>query len=472
MPSKIITFVKGDKSGSETDYRDYLPINMTGVVRPMFDAQGYMIEYYGLTQFGDGFGVDRGGVWNERLENHFRLSGTDFIEVDQNGVSNSLGTILGADTASLPYSFETQGIVADGKFYLYDPVNGFRQGNDPDIRVPIDGVWIDGYYCLTDGDVLYHTEIVAGTPIEDSIAPLALATAEFSPDPTVGVGKTTDNKWIAFNRYSIEFFTNVGGETFAFQRLPTRALKSGLVATHAKTEVNGTWFFVGGAKNESIGVHVMGAGSTQRISTREVEKVLKKYTESELSEVVLEGYELDGYTHLILHLPNEVLLFNFTLSQAAGIEQSWSILKSGLESEDWIGKHLIFEPRVGLWVLGDKSSGRLGFLDENSAEQYGEIQEWYLYTPYIYSESASIDELEIETIAGFTPNKDATVFISTTYDGISHSQEHSIEYGLPTEYKKRFIVYRLGYVNDWFAFRLRGASRSRMIFSRAFINYG
>jgi len=325
MPSKIITFVKGDKSGSETDYRDYLPINMTGVVRPMFDAQGYMIEYYGLTQFGDGFGVDRGGVWNERLENHFRLSGTDFIEVDQNGVSNSLGTILGADTASLPYSFETQGIVADGKFYLYDPVNGFRQVNDPDIRVPIDGVWIDGYYCLTDGDVLYHTEIVAGTPIEDSIAPLALATAEFSPDPTVGVGKTTDNKWIAFNRYSIEFFTNVGGETFAFQR------------------------------------------------TREVEKVLKKYTESELSEVVFEGYELDGYTHLILHLPNEALLFNFTLSQAAVIEQSWSILKSGLESEDWIGKHLIFEPRVGLWVLGDKSSGRLGFLDENSAEQYGEI---------------------------------------------------------------------------------------------------
>ena len=68
-----------------------------------------MLETPGLTQFGNGSGVDRGGVWNERIENHFRVSGNDFIEVNSAGASTVLNpdSIVGSDTASLPYSFET-----------------------------------------------------------------------------------------------------------------------------------------------------------------------------------------------------------------------------------------------------------------------------------------------------------------------------------------------------------------------------
>lgn len=474
MPNEplVITFIKGDKLGSETDYRDLLPINMSGVIRPDFGVKGYMLETPGLTSFGSGSGIDRGGIWNERLKGHYRVSGNKFIEVNSAGASTELGDILGSDTASLPYSFETQGIIANGQFFLYDPTNGFRQVTDINVSTPIDGVWIDGFYCLTDGESLYHTEIIAGTPVEDSINPLSVATAEFSPDPVVGVGKTADDKWIVFNRYTIEFFENVGGETFAFSRLQTRALKVGLVATHAKAESGGTWYFVGGPKEASVSVFMLQGGGIAKIASREVEKLLKQYSEDEMSEIVLEIRERDGYTYLLLRLPSDTLMLNINLMQSDGPEMAWSLLTTGLNQQPWRGIHGIFEPRLGEWVYGDKLDNSLGLLDETSAEQYGEIQEWYLNTPFIYIEHMSIDELEIETIPGFTTTDDATVFLSFTYDGVSYGTEVPIEYGKPSVYGQRFIARRLGYVRDWFSLRLRGASRSRMAFSRAFINYG
>lgn len=473
MPEQLITFIKGDKHGSETDYRDYLPINMSAILRPMFGAEGYMLETPGLTAFGTADGVDRGGNWNERFSEHYRVNGNKFVSVDSGGVVTELGDILGSDTASLPYSFETQGIVADKKFYLYDPTNGFRQVTDPDIRLPIDAVWIDGYYCFTDGDVLYHTEIVNGTPVEDSIADLALATAEFSPDPTLGVGKTTDNKWIAFNRYSIEFLSNVGGETFAFKRIPTRALKSGVIATQAKAEIGGTWFFVGGSKEEAVSFYVMGVGDVNKLATREVEKVLAQYSESELGATVVESREQDGYAYITIRLPRETLLFNWTYAQQKGVEGAWSILTTGLNQDRWRGANGVYDPRISTWVYGDTLGPDLGLLDETSGEQYGDIQEWYLNTPFMYLDTASIDQLDIETIPGFTATKDATVFVSATYDGVSHVMERTVQYGQPSNYLQRFIIYRpFGYIRNWFAIRMRGASRSRMAFHRAKISFG
>ncbi len=471
---QIITFIKGDRSSVETDFRDSLPVNMTGVARPVFNSQGYMIETPGLKEFGLGSGIDRGANWNERFSQHYRLSGTKFISVSQTGIKTELGTILGSDQATLQYfySFDTQGIIADGKFYLYSPSGGFSQVVDPNVRTPIDGVWIDGYYCLTDGEFLYHTSIIAGTPVENVINPLALATAEFSPDSTVGCGRSIDNLWIAFNRYTIEFFQNVGGDTFAFERIGSRAVNCGLVATQAKAYLEDVWFFVGNRKAEALSVFGMTTGGAEKIATREVEKILAQYADSQLQSTVMETRQLDGYSYIILHLPNETLMFNYTLSKSVGIEYAWSRLTSTTNGTRWIAINGIVDPRIGKWVYGDFNDASLATLDETSAEQYGEIQEWYLDTPFINIESGSIDELQILTLPGWTATSDATVFLSLTYDGVSYSQERTLEYGLPSAYDRRFIGRRLGYVRHYLSFRLRGTSRSRMVFSEAKIKYG
>lgn len=471
MPSTPlpINLLKGDKVGAETDYRDYLPVNMSAILKPIFDAAGYMLQQPGLTQYGSGVGIDRGGIYNERQVNHYRVSGGSFIEVDINGVSTVRGAVAGSDTVSLPYSFNTQGIVANKRFYLYSPSGGFNEVTDPDLGKPIDCVWVDSVYFLTDGEFIYHTDL----DDESAIDPLKFATSEYSPDPTLGVALTADNKVMVFNRYSIEYFINVASANFAFTRVVTRAVKAGIVGTHCKAEILNQWFIMGGRKKEDIGIHVVGVGSVVKVSSREVDKVIGQYNETELSTAVLEARVEDDYQYLIVHLPNETLLYNVRIGEKVGYEQAWSIIKSDvLGNLPWRGKFGVFESRKGVWVYGDKRDSKLGILDDTVATHYDEIAEWVLNTPLVMLESQSIDKLEIETIPGHTVTSDATVFLSLTYDALTHGVEASFEYGLPSEYRTRFIAYGLGYVPDWVGFKFRGASRSRMAFARAYIEYG
>ena len=321
---------------------------------------------------------------------------------------------------------------------------------------------------FTDGENIYHTDITD----ESSIDPLKFATAEFMPDKSLGLGKTSDNKVMVFGRYTIEYFVDVASENFAFSRVATRAIKAGIVGTFCKAEIKDKWFILGGRKEEAISVHVVGVGSVTQVSSREVDKVIGQYSETELVAVVLEARSEDAYSYLIIHLPNETLMLNVTLLNSVGPDQAWTILKTGKDDDQWRAKHGIFEPRLGVWVYGDKIDSRLGILDETVATHYGEISEWVLNTPYMNLETMSVDELLIEIIPGWTVTKDATVALSLTYNGVTHGTEHWLDYGQPSKYSTRFITYMLGYIDDWVAFKLRGASRSRMAFSTARIKYG
>lgn len=473
MQESLITFIKGDKNSSETDYRDLLPVNMSGILRQIFDAPGYMLETEGIASFGTAYGADRGGLWNERLGNHFRLSGEHFVSVSAIGNVTNLGTILGSDQASLPYSFSTQGVVVNGEFWLYEPMGGLVQVVDPNVRAPIDGCWIDGYYFLTDGSYLYHTMIVGGVPVENQINPLAIAVESLSPSPVTGVGRTTDNFVAVFSRYGTDFYQDVGGDTFAFERIQARGLSVGLVATHAKAFIEDTWYFIGSRKYESLSVFGLQTGGANKIATRSIEKILAGYSDSELANVSMETRQLFGYSYLIIHLPREVLMFNLTIANEVGIEFAWSILESGTEIiRPWRGINGIYDPRIGKWIYGDKYGANLGRLDETTPLQYGDMQQWYLDTPYLNLDTASVDQLEILTIPGFTSTDDATVFISQTQDGVFYSTESMINYGAPGEYGARFIKRILGYVRNFVSYRLRGVSRSRMCFSAARIRYG
>lgn len=463
------TLIKGDKHNSNTDYRDALPVNMIAINRPMFGAAGYMIQAPGLTQYATASDIHRGGLWNERQQTLFRVAGTELITVADDGTVAVLGTIPGTDLAVMPYSFNTQAIIANGQYFLYDPVNGFREVLDVDLGSPIDAVWVDNYYFFTDGAFLYHTDITD----ESSIDPLKFATSEYSPDPTVGLGLTADNKVVAFNRYSIEYFVNQATDNFAFQRIATRAIKAGLVGTHCKCELENHFVIMGGAKEEAVSVHIVSTGQLSKIATREIDQVIAQYSEAQLSQAKLETVMFEGYHHVLVHLPNETLVYNHTIAKAVGLPFAWSIWKSDVEGDTpYRAIHFAFDPRLALWTVGDKQDGRIGYLDVTVGTQYDAIVEWLLFTPFLFIENQSINSLEIETIPGFTGSDDATVFISLTYDGITYGKENTRLYGRPNDYNQRFTAYRLGYVRDWFGLKLRGASLSRMAFARGLIDHG
>lgn len=468
MPEIQIPIMKGDKIGIETDYRDALPVNMYAVKRDILGAPGYMLNYPGLTKIGEGIGVDRGANYNERFSDQYRVSGARMISVDLLGGIVDLGSVPGTSQAAMPYSFTSQAVIADGNMFLYSPIGGFNQITDADLGNPIDGVWIDGYYFLTDGEYVYHTDIAD----ESSIDPLKFATAEFMPDASLGLAKTQDNKVIVFGRYSLEYFVDIAAENFAFKRVESRAQKIGIVATHAKCELGGVFYITGGRKNDAVSIHIIGIGSSEKISTREIDKLLAKYTEPELSDMRMEGRTENDTVFLLVHLPDETLCFNTTIAGAFGKDSAWTILKTDVQGDrSYRAINGVMDPRTSEWIYGDKIDKTIGKLDSTVSTHYGSIVEWILYTPFVRFDKYSIDELEFETIPGHTITHDATVAFSLTTDGLFYGKEQWSMYGDIQDYHQRFLKRRCGYINDWVGFKFRGASRSRMAFSGLKVTY-
>lgn len=475
MPEFVLNFIKGDKHGSETDYRDALPVNMYAVRREIYGVNGYMVQEPGLKEYVTDpnsklfLGVDRGGIWNSRFNRHYRVSGQNLIEISSSGIVTRLGEITGTDNVRMAYSFNNLAIVADRKLYMYNPTAGLRQITDSDVGSPIDITWIDQYFFLTDGENLYHTDIADETTID----PTDFATSEFSPDGTIGVEKTVDNFVAVFNRYTTEFFINDASENFAFSRVSGRALNVGIVNPNAKCIIDDAFYCVGSRKEEAISVYALTAGNSTKVATREIEKLLKQYTDAQLQSVAVESQEFDGYQFVLIHLPNETLKLNVTIAKAAGLQNAYSIIKTGKDGQTtYTGIHGVFDTSIGKWVYGDKTQGRIATLDDTVSLHYEDFAEWYLSTPFYPVDSASIDKVEIESIPGFTNFNDATVAISLSQDGVNQTAERWIDYGSMHDYNNRFIKRRLGYIRDYVSFQLRGVSRSRMAFSRGVVSYG
>ena len=471
MPTETVNLIKGDRVDPKTDWRDALPVNMYAVKKSILGADGYMLCYPGLTSLGTGSGVDRSGVYNDRFATQFRISGTDMIEVDTDGSTTVLGAVSGTTQSTMEgfYSFNTQGVIADGKMFLYDPVGLFREVTDPDLGDPIDGVWVDGYYFLTDGENIYHTDIND----EEAIDPLKFATAEFMPDKSLGLGKTQDNKVMVWGRYTLEYFVNQATANFAFARVQTRAQKIGIVATHAKCESAGNWYITGGRKEDAVSVHVIGIGNSTKIATREIDKILAGYTEPELSDMRMESRMEDDVYFILVHLPNETLCFNATIAKSFGVEAAWTIVKTDVAGDDpYRAINGVFDARTAKWTYGDKLDATIGVLDNSVFTHYDETVEWLLYTPFLNLDSLSIDEIELDTIPGRTTFDDAKVFFSMTNDGETYSKEFLTEYGESLDRNKRFYLRRLGDTRDWVGFKFRGATKSRMAFALLRVSYG
>lgn len=464
-----IQLLQGIKANNKTQYIEALQVNISGIVQPVLGAQGWLQQEPGLTQYGEGDGIDRGGQWNDRFQMLFRVSGDSLLSVAEDGTATVLATTtfsLVGPQASMAYSFNNQSIVIDGKWFLYNPVDGGRRILDPDVGEPIDHVWVDGYFFFTDGEFLYHTDI----DDEEAIDPLKYATAEFSPDRIKGVGLTTDDKVMAFGRFSVEYFENVATEFFAFRRISSRTVQFGIVGTYAKAQIGGEWFFMGGPSEGEISIYLLGVGAATNISCRAVDLAIGQYSEEELAQSSLETRIINNYPYLIVRLPNETLMLNIKVAKFAGPEMGWSLLES--DSGPYRAIHGVFDPRRAQWTYGDTLGPKIGYLNFESATHYGQKVPCVMYTPLIPLETASVDQLSIQTIPGFTAVDDATVFFSMTYNGVTWGTEISLQYGAPSSFGQRFMAFRLGYIQDYFAMKFRWVSESRMAFSTGTISYG
>lgn len=459
-----IPIIKGDKvNEDETDFRDALLVNYYAVSNPIRGAKGYILNFYGISSRGTGSGKTRGGIWVSRdgLEGEYRVSGNDLIKVDADGGVTVLGRIPGTDQASMTYSFNNIAIVANRQLFYYNPTDGLREITDSDVGEPLDIVWADNLFILTDGETLYHSNILD----EELYEPLDFTGADFQPDSTRGVGLNEDNELIAFGQFTTEYFVNAGLDNFVYQRISLKAQKVGILGTHCKSELSDEWFCLARRKNTQPAFHILRSGTSEDITSREIEKILQDYTDEDLESAVVEVFSKNGTHLMIAHLPWHTLAYNKSIASVLGKEAAWFILKSDVLNEaPFRGKDVVYNPDAIKWTVGDRRDSRLGYLDDTVCTHYDDIVEGLFFTPTMPFDSLSIDEIRIETIPGNSPSNDATVFFSRTEDGNFYGNEYTIEYGMNFDRKKNFIARRLGYISNFTGLRFRTASRSRMAF--------
>lgn len=455
-----ISLLSGIASDADADWRTCYPVNYIPVPKDTGVSKGYLRFAPGLTAFGaGGAGVDRGSItWNEV---NYRVKGTSLQRVNADATVTTIGTISGSGPVTLDYGPEYLMVVGDLKAWLYDGAT-LTQIVDPDLGDVIDGRWVDGYFLFTDGEYLVVTEL--NNPF--SVDPLKYGASETDPDAVKGILKPKVEVY-ALNRYTIEVFNNVGGSGFPFLRQASGMIGKGCVGTHAKSLFSDTLAWVGGGRNEPCSVYIAAGGAAQKIATREVELRLAAYTEAQLAACEVESKADKLHQHLMVHLPNETLVYDAAASVVAG-EPIWFFLSTGVVGPAaYRARH--FTWCYGKWLVGDTQDGRIGYVDESVITQYGAIAGGQFDTMLLYNEGrgAIVWGLELVGTTGRAPGSEQpTVFHSYTVDGVNWSQERQVSMGSAGQTTKRVQLRKCGRMQNVRGERFRTANATPISWSR------
>ena len=454
-----IPILSGVYTDESPDFRTAYPRNMTPVPKAQGISKGYLRPADGIALFGTGPGVCRGSInWRGT---HYRVMGSSLVRVDSSGAVVTLGSIGGSGQVTMDYSFDLLAIAAGGLLYYWDGA-ALKTVTDPDMGTVLDVVWVDGYFMTTDGKFLVVTEL--NDPM--AVNPLKYGSSEADPDPVVSLLKLR-NEVYALNRHTIEVFDNVGGSNFPFQRIEGAQVPRGVVGTHACAMFVETIAFLGSGRNEAPSIYLVNSGSTSKIATREIDKILMDYTEQQLASCVVESKVDQALQQLLVHLPDQTLVYDAAASSALG-DHVWTILTSSVVGNgQYLARNLCW--CYDKWISGDPTSGRIGTLTQNLSTHFGQVIGWDFNTLIIYNEGrgAVIHDLELVSLPGRVPmGINPVIWTSYSLDGQTWSQEFPTPAGKQGERLKRIAWRRQGKLRNYRMQKFRGTSDAHLSVAR------
>lgn len=441
-----IPIMSGLKASEDSSFDQSYPINLEPVVIDSGISKGFLRFPPGIATFGTGPGLDRGGIdWNG---DHFRVMGSRLVRVTSDGAVANLGNV-GDDTkpVSFDYSFDYLSIGSAGNLFYWDQVGGLRQVTDGDLGTVLDHVFIGGYNMTTDGEALVVTELANPMAVD----PLKYGSSESDPDPITAL-KVLRNEVYAINRYTIDVLRNVGGNGFPFAMIPGAIVPRGCVSRSAICHVGETLVMVGSARGEALGVYQVGAGQTNKLSTREIDEILAEVEEP--AAIVCESLSHGDQMRVLIHLPDQTLVFLPESSNETN-QRVWYVR----QGEAGRYRPRFFTLSYGEWLCGDVSSSTIGRLDATLTTDFGEVRPWQFQTQFLYNESrgAIVHSVELIGLPGRVPfNTSGSVFFSCSRDGEAWSEERSVSTGGVGQRAQRVQVRPHWRMSNYLAIRCRG----------------
>lgn len=455
-----IPIVQGIFTDDAPSARVAYPINLTPVVQNTGVNNGYLRPSDGIVQNGTGPGTDRGGInWEGTC---YRVMGTKLVSVASDGTVTTLGDVGGTDgLVSMDYSFDRLSISSNNNLFYWDG-STLSQVTDTDLGDVVDHIFIEGYFMTTDGENLVVTEL--NDP--NAVIATKYGSSEFDPDPVKGLLRLR-NEAIALNRYTIEYFDNVGGTGFPFQRIDGAEIQKGAVGTHACAIYMDRVAFVGGGRNEPNYVYLAVNGQALKISSRSIDDLLYDYTETQLSTIKMEVRKDRNSELLYIHLPDQTIVYDAMASEGLG-SPVWHRLSSGLNSvSQYQARNFVFA--YNQWLVGDPTSSKVGYFDDTIGSHWGSKVSWEFSTPMLYNEGkgALVHDLELVSLTGRTALGDDP-YISTSFslDGLTWSNDKRLSSGTIGNRTKQLKWYKNGKMDLYRIQRFRGDTDAHISFIR------
>lgn len=459
-----IPILNGIYADVASDFRTSYPRNMAPVVKKQGISEGYLRPAEGIIEYGSGPGVDRGGInWNGVL---YRVMGSKLCSVSTNGVISILADVGGtAEQVTFDYSFDRLAIASAGKLF-YWVGSSLIQVTDIDLGTVLDFIFIDGYFMTTDGNYLVVTDLA--DPL--AVNPLKYGSSEADPDPVKGLIKIGGEAY-SVGRHTIEVFSNTGGTLFPFSRISGAQVPRGSIGTHAACSFgvdNHTGVaFLGGGRNEPLSVWFAVNGVSIELATREVCTIIRQYSEAQLSNVILESRTDKNQKFLYVHLPDQTLVYNPTVSAEAG-EPVWFVLTSSLVGTGtYRARNFVW--CYDKWISGDPTTTKLGYFTDTESHHYGAVNGWEFGTMIVYNDGngAIFHELELVALTGSVASGvDPVVWTSYSLDGITWSQERPRTVGRQGERNVRINWLSQGNMKNWRIQKFRGTSDAHISVAR------
>lgn len=448
-----IPVFNGTYTDSEANFRASYPVNLVPVPHTQGISSGYLRPADGIVEHGTGPGICRGGInWNGVC---YRVMGTKLVSIDELGTVTTLGEVGGVGQVSMDYSFDRLAIASGGDLFYWNGTT-LTQVTDPDLGNVVDFCWVDGYFMTTDGQYLIVTELNAPTLVN----PLKYGSSEIDPDPIKAILKLR-NEPHSINRYTIEAYSNAGGEFFPFSRIDGAHITKGSVGTHSCCIFMDTIAFVGGGRNESIAIYMAANAQAVKVSSHEIDLLLSDYTEAQLSDIVLETRTDKANNQLLIRLPDRTLVYDATASSLLN-EPVWFTLTSSIRGFSAY-RAIDIVRCYGKWLVGDTSSAKIGYMSDTVSSHYGDIVRWEFGTLIAYAggRGAIIHDLELVCLTGRVAfGVDPQISTSYSEDGMTWSQDIFTRVGKQGDRTKRIVWFRLGLMRNWRIQRFRGDSQS------------
>ena len=420
--------------------------------------RGALFGSPGISLFATLSGVGRGGILAKGVP--YFVNGGALYSISVSGVATNLGVVSGLGMTSLATNTTVDSntkiviVVDSGDGFVYDSSLGpVTQITDPDYQLSSTVSFKAAYFTFTTKDGLQIFNSALNDPT--SFDALDTGTAEIDPDLVV-TQIMNHNEWFVMGEETGELFQNVGGTGFPFQRIQGANIQKGGFSKFGIVSFDNSFAFVGGGKNELPAIwKVAGSSSAAKISTSAIDTEIQKYTREEISNCFAMTYQKNGqffaiFTFESTTIASKTFAYNATSSALAG-RHNWHELQSGISDNRWRVQSIV--KAYGKLLVQDQSTGKIGYLNDNVFDEYGEtIKREKTTQPFRQVDEAQFwDHLEVRMESGVGlasgQGSNPTIRMKFSDDGArTFSSEFSRSFGKVGEYTKRTVWRRQGRV--------------------------